>query len=109
MKKFLALLLCLFCGCGETITSGTVIGKRYYPARTETYTTYTRLDIDDDGNNDIKIPHVNTIQVPENWTITFSRRVDDKDISRTVDVDKETYNDYKIGEQYPRYQAEATQ
>jgi hypothetical protein len=85
MKKFILLFFLLLTGCsGPTITHGTIIKK--------------------ETSESIKGTH---------YYISIGREVPlrghgtSKEITRTLEVDKETYDKYKMGEYYRRYPVRA--
>ena len=110
MKKLIVLLLLFVGGCGEKITHGTITGRDHTPGHYKTVTEYTYVDFDDDGISDIDIPHDRKIYVKPTWTLTFGR-IDGEgtERSRTITIDEDTYNSYKVGDSYNMYgnQAEA--
>lgn len=101
VKKLIALVLlsviaCTMSGCGNKITSGKVVDKKYTPACTETmvllfgmfngYTQTTML-----------MPY--TREHPERYTVTIGQANDAGDvITSTHEVTEEVFNKTRIGD-----------
>jgi hypothetical protein len=87
-------LLVFFPGCGPVITDGKIINKGFIPAHDEDDSTSFQVD-------DVTITIPGTRHVPDQWTITFGKVVDDntgKYVERTLYVTEDTYNHYKPGD-----------
>lgn len=90
MRWFLLWLLLLIAGCGPFITEGTVVNKNYYPAHDEEDT----MEV-----GDITIPITN--HIPDRWTITFEKLVDDntgKRARRTIFVTEKIHDKFNVGD-----------
>ena len=92
MRKLILLLaLMLLPGCGPPpITSGEVCDRNYSPAHDE-----DGLDFDPFT----KSLRVETVRVPDRWSLTF-KRIDEKTgewRTRTISVSKEDYEKFPIG------------
>lgn len=75
------------------VKEGVIIDKQYEPAYT--YTTYTNNYV---GNSTIRIPQQN--YVSERYRVKIQKEIEGKEKSIWINITKEEYEKYKIGEYY---------
>lgn len=89
-------IIACFSGCGQTITSGEVVGKQFIPEHQE------ERDEPDMQIGDVWIPGgTYTVTVPDAWNITIEKKCEDGETRRRVIwVTQELYDSLKEGDWY---------
>lgn len=99
MKKLVIvalLLVALLAGCGDGIASGTITEKTHRPEQTRT--TYQCTAYNKNGTCKYQSP----VQHRDPEVFRFDLRSGDK--TGYVDVPREEYGQYNVGDEYPRRQ-----
>lgn len=81
-------IVSILSSCGPKCLHGEVEDKKFIPAHTSTYVTYTKI-----GN--ISVPHYHTMHIPDEWRVKV-RKFDNKKI-KIKRVSHSVFNSVNIG------------